>query len=587
MNSGNVVIRWDGVHTWRTEFSMTAVIASLAGWFRSMRAPIILTVVVCALAVARAPQAQAEGADWLAELPAAAKIVAVYPASTPPEYALRQAAAAVLVDVIEVRAGVDQKLVGNALLERLTPNQRARWREYVNIGYSKVLSGTNGSWQMFVNPAFRADVLAHFISKASITSYEDARNRIPGVAGPSNRGRQTTPTVASPAPSPTFPATTAHAPDDYSNLTNAQMHDPEVLQALPHVGQEASAQDWLGRPAAAPWVDELPLPGRVLKVIYGSNPSDTALRQRDAFDILISIVHALGSKFDQDVSRGQPREFVARYVIEKRWLDKQSLYPAGEVGAVTVAVASRHKAVRGKVLASFFSEPSRALYRSTPEYGAPERESQFAQRREILSSEFAKDKAAEVDRKVFGIALGESLQLPICSGMFRSDTTCIDGTGQFISNFEAWGNSFAPGRSPVKVGTEVVVRIGDQACPDWLKDGLCRVYITVDAGYALGAHFWTNNSSVQAQALVKKRLEEKYGQPRPPEGIRTCRNRLTGMVVSRAEDWSWSKQGALYVEYSPLGGDDCARGAVEIETGAYRRLLRAAVQQHDAAEPKL
>lgn len=138
------------------------------------------------LSIVGGSTARGEMPSWLAELPPVAKVQAMFGASTPETYAKQSAVFAVLVDVIEVRSGVDQKLNGFELKARLTPEARQRWTEYVAHGYSKTLTSTNGSWQMFVNPTFRENVLSRFLSKAAVAAYEDARNRIPGVPGASN-----------------------------------------------------------------------------------------------------------------------------------------------------------------------------------------------------------------------------------------------------------------------------------------------------------------------------------------------------------------------------------------------------------------
>lgn len=143
--------------------------------------------------------AKGEMPGWLAELPSPAKVRAVFPASTHETSAKQSAVFAVLVDVIEIRSNLDPTRQGLDLKAHLTPEARQRWTEYVPHGYSKILTSANGSWQMFVNPGFREDVLSRFLPKTSIAAYEDARNRIPGVPGPSNVKANWKPVEAPPA----------------------------------------------------------------------------------------------------------------------------------------------------------------------------------------------------------------------------------------------------------------------------------------------------------------------------------------------------------------------------------------------------
>jgi hypothetical protein len=141
---------------------------------------------MAAVSIFTGSMAKGEMPGWLAELPPAAKVQALFPTSTPETYAKQSAVFAVLVDVIEVRSGVDPKLHGPAAKARLTPEAGKRWTEYAPHGYSQILTSASGSWQMFVNPGFREDVLSRFLPKTSIEAYEDARNRVPGVPGASN-----------------------------------------------------------------------------------------------------------------------------------------------------------------------------------------------------------------------------------------------------------------------------------------------------------------------------------------------------------------------------------------------------------------
>jgi tetratricopeptide (TPR) repeat protein len=145
---------------------------------------------------------EAEGAPaWLQELPPASRLLAAYPGSDPHTYSVQAAAFAVFVDLIEVRSGVDQSLMGAALIAKLPPVARPPWREYVAHGYSKILMGE--SWKLYADPAFRAEVLSRFLPPTSAAEYEAARNH--------DRDAVAIPSAAPRDPAPNPPAGNADA----------------------------------------------------------------------------------------------------------------------------------------------------------------------------------------------------------------------------------------------------------------------------------------------------------------------------------------------------------------------------------------
>jgi hypothetical protein len=373
-------------------------------------------------------------------------------------------------------------------------------------------------------------------------------------------------------------------PPDTRAVLNEQRNDPEVLTALPRVGPEMGATEWLGRRAVAPWIDELPPPRRVFARIGGNTPAEAALRQRDAFDALISVVHALGPSIPKEIDRCLPREELARYVILKKWLDAKGLYTAAQATAPTAGVTARRKAVRDEVLAAFFSERTRALYRATPEAEALSHAREVAAHSEELAPIVAQDKLSQSERTVFGIPLGEPLRLPPCQSR-QATTTCIDPVGDLGTFMQLLRANAQEDPYEVKVGTEIKVRLADQACPDWVRSGSCTILMTVDGGYPIAARFWTRDRG--GELLIKKKLEEKYHRPGRSLGVSECSNSRTGVVVARATTWGWTLEDSLYVSYAPMGGADCQRGLIRIETGAYRRLRDGAGKHREATEPKL
>jgi hypothetical protein len=131
------------------------------------------------------------------------KVNAVFPQKYgEPEFLRNQVAFAVLTDLVEVRGGANQKLMGAQLLATLPPPARLKWSEYMGHGYSKTLSSVDGTWQLFTSPAFRAEVLSHFVTHASYVAYETARNRTPNVPGPSSGGLLAGSSFPAPQPPP-------------------------------------------------------------------------------------------------------------------------------------------------------------------------------------------------------------------------------------------------------------------------------------------------------------------------------------------------------------------------------------------------
>lgn len=208
----------------------------------------VAVAILLASGSARAQPAAASAPTWLTELPSVARVQAAYPASEPRSYAVQSAIFAVLVDVIEVRSGVDQALMGAPLVARLSPAAQVRWKEYVGHGYSKILTSSNGSWQAFTSPQFRLSVLSNFIPRASILAYETMRNRTPGVAGPCSAADLARievieraappappPAAAAPAPAPVPGPAPAPTPAGSSKSTasNASTRASEVSTTTP------------------------------------------------------------------------------------------------------------------------------------------------------------------------------------------------------------------------------------------------------------------------------------------------------------------------------------------------------------------
>src|SRR5438876_2759865 len=127
----------------------------------------------------------------------------------------------------------------------------------------------------------------------------------------------------------------------------------------------------------------------------------------------------------------------------------------------------------------------------------------------------AKAHAANVDTKVFGIPLGEPLQLPTCASMFDSSRTCLqkEVPAEVFDTLTSMMTVFgaapaAPTMEDARMGVRIVELTSD-ACPWWLSGCTARL-MTYD-GLLVAVSIDTKGHTVDQAAA--KDLRTKYGAP--------------------------------------------------------------------------
>lgn len=192
----------------------------------------------------------------------------------------------------------------------------------------------------------------------------------------------------------------------------------------------------------------------------------------------------------------------------------------------------------------------------------------------------AKARAAKVDTKVFGIPLGEPLDLPMCDplmGLGEVGAACV-----YQIPFQGLGEALLGSLAPKQDPTQIIIRLPKASCPLWAA--ACQFTGTLHDGLLVTAAIPTVGRG--AEKTILRELRGKYGLPSGFYGHTITPNAGEPYKVENPE---WSRPG-LYVYYAVVGtgGEGVLatdQGLVRIETeSAYQR--RMAVED-EAAKPKL
>jgi hypothetical protein len=181
----------------------------------------------------------------------------------------------------------------------------------------------------------------------------------------------------------------------------------------------------------------------------------------------------------------------------------------------------------------------------------------------------AKARAAHVDTKVLGIQLGEPLQIPRCTSLFGTETTCV----QNLSGLEkALGVDDDAGNrqhtSPLELSQD--------ACPSWSKD--CTGAVMTYDGRVVAVSIGTKGHIVDA--AVAQDLRAKYGPPTSAKPI-TVTPRVGNPF--RATTLEWFLPG-LHVIYEVAQKGENEGEIINTEQGSIGVETEAAYQRRVAAE---
>jgi hypothetical protein len=389
------------------------------------------------------------------------------------------------------------------------------------------------------------------------------------------------------------------------------------LICTPPAGNSAPAK---GPSATSPgatnpaYLSEMPAPARILAEIKGKDAEDTAERQMGAFEALKKMMDdmawGLGHRYvnDADTRALTPDERRIRLGYQTAYADLWH-----KVTNKEGHVYDHDPALRNELLAKFFSENFRAQYfqsdrnaaagyRAFQErmYGSSANAQPTLRANQSSSTSnpgdngpvrasgapdpsIAKARAANVDTKVLGLPLGESVQVPVCDSMFESKT-CLQEEPpaelvDTISSIFSIKNTAEDTRSSGRA-----VRLSADDCPSWMSD--CYARLLLYDGRLVAVDISTKGHTVDQ--VVARELREKYGPPTLTKHIA-----VTPRVGNafNANDLEWNLPG-LHVVY-----DVVTKGAAEgeitntevgnigIETeAAYQRRMRKQTQK---PKPKL
>jgi hypothetical protein len=308
-------------------------------------------------------------------------------------------------------------------------------------------------------------------------------------------------------------AASARAPTQgYNSMVAPVPSAPSPSQAAPPPppSEMAPGQD-------QSWTNNLPSVADVKAAIHGP---DSAVRQEAAFAVLREYIESHGGQ--QALLHGSPG------TAQVRWIEYFNA-AAGDEG-------------RGYKL----SPPARALFEQ-PAFKT-ETLSKFSGS-EITKTTLARvetDKKSardgHVDLSVFGIPLGEPLQLPACADQSSQYCLATDDAAklQVVGLLTSMAGISAPGFS-----SGAPVKLPRSHCPRWVFG--CTVSLDLQAGVPVGS-FVQTTSDVDA---VDQALVDKYGKAFQQGKGMSCRNTLTGIVTADAYSREWHLPGLLVV-YSPI-----------------------------------
>lgn len=185
----------------------------------------------------------------------------------------------------------------------------------------------------------------------------------------------------------------------------------------------------------------------------------------------------------------------------------------------------------------------------------------------------AKAKAAKVDLRVFGLEIGQPVQLPVCpAGLFeQARSTCVNDPNSGFSGSKVLDSIFGiPTSSGGFDPNKLNIRLDQDHCPEWMSG--CDLQAILENGRLIAVTVATSGRGVEK--AVTAELKEKYG---PPTGVLTVT--ITPDVGNAFDihDPEWILPG-LRVEYQVINQseNDIRFGWIRVMTeSAYQRVLNS------------
>ena len=363
------------------------------------------------------------------------------------------------------------------------------------------------------------------------------------------------------------------------------------------------------------YLSEMPAPARILAEIKGKDAEDTGERQMGAFMVLIKMMDDMAWGLEHrrvnmaDTTKITPDELRIRLGYQTAYADLWH-----KVKNKEGHVYDRDRDLLNEMLQKFFSESFRAKYFQSDLYG--ESEYKLFQQKMYGSANskqpnqpsstkpptsqpnqpvtsgrnpgtasdpsIAKARAANVDTKVLGLALGEPLRLPSCDSDFSTRTCVLPESALALAALAALGLDSGPRTVEEQKTKAISILFPSDNCPSWLRD--CAASVLTYDGLFVAIDLKTKGHTVN-QAVVRD-LRDKYG---PPTSVKPIV--VTPRVGNpfKANNLEWILPGLHVVYEVVIKGEnegevtDVESGDIGFETEAayHRRLAK------EKAKPKV
>ena len=342
------------------------------------------------------------------------------------------------------------------------------------------------------------------------------------------------------------------------------------------------------------YLSEMPAPARVVSEIKGKDPADSGARQLGAFAVRVKIMNDMAYGLEHRSERQlTPDEQRITQLYTKSYTDVwQKLKDT--YGKQYDGEYNNDRDLLVEVLDKFFSANFRtqylklngfaaAWYRKVHANGATGRtessnangvsaNNPAARPTAGTDPSVAKARAANVDTKVYGLQLGEPLQLPTCASAYGDiPATCF---------YEGEQDAFSK-----QVESTVVSMLGGAADrnpnEDWrlvYVHGGPRAEVLLSNGVLVAVKIGT--SGIKNVDKTSKELREKYG---PPTFVKPVTYTPRVGNTLKANDLEWRLPG-LHVEYSAVLKKADSTEVVSIDAGSIYVETESAYQRRLAKE---
>jgi hypothetical protein len=336
------------------------------------------------------------------------------------------------------------------------------------------------------------------------------------------------------------------------------------------------------------WPSELPDVATVRERIRGADQPDTVARQEAALAVLAEFIgQVTGNIETADTKQSIPpvaqKRLTEYLAAQGRPTNLFELYSM-EIGERMTKAARPYfvdATFNEQTLSRFLSKPLVDRYKLTPWFQALLRQSVSAPGAANLGPDVAAGKKTKADMSVFGITLGEPLNLPVCADGDPPQTCLLLGSSIVQQALRTVGGS------PESMPT--LVQLPPSRCPDWIS---CNVQVVIRDNYAVAITLDT--LGVESRDRIVAKLTEKYQKPPQPNGMSVCKLSVGGAEIGTTGQtpilvWSTPLVRVTYQAYGndPMHMTNCKRGTVVVESAEYVKRLDKARQQHEASQPAM